>query len=47
MLREKKNPFQLERLEILSRHRVVTIEQLEEKIKSGGDEIGLSPKTVL
>ena len=35
MLREKKNMFQSERLEILSRYRVFTIEEMEEKIKSG------------
>ena len=35
MLREKRNKFQNERLEILSRYNVATIEEFEEKIKSG------------
>lgn len=35
MLKEKKNKFQNERIEILSRYRVTTIEKFEEKIKSG------------
>ena len=35
MLMEKKRKFQSERLEILSRYGVTTIEELKEKIESG------------
>lgn len=35
MLREKKLKLQNERLEILSRYRIFTIEDLEKKIRSG------------
>jgi gas vesicle protein len=35
MLMEKKREFQSERLEILSRYGITTVEQLKEKIKKG------------
>lgn len=35
MLKEKKRKFQEERFEILSRYQVVTIGEVEEKIKNG------------